>query len=81
MSQHRQPERYSFMNPDHSESSRKLPDDAICRAGRTGIDDLVYCLVADSMKCGYRLILGCDFFCSHPTRAEILKKTEAVRPS
>jgi len=57
--------------------TRKAPDNAICRARRDWIGDLVYCLVPVSIHCELRVNFGGTFFCCHPERKGIVTRTEA----
>jgi hypothetical protein len=66
---------------DGSESvpkpTRKLPDMAICQVRRSGMADLVICMVSDSSNCEYCERHAFDTFCFHPQWQEILDRTDA----
>jgi hypothetical protein len=69
----------SLINRINSERQpgQELPDAAICRAARTGMGDLVYCMVDEALPCDLRFNMGENFFCSHPSRMEIIRHTDA----
>ena len=46
---------------------------------RSGIGDLVYCLVHDWYNCAYAERIAFQTFCSHPQWRKILERTEAGR--
>lgn len=43
-----------------------LPNSAVCRAKRSGIGDVVYCLVPAPYSCAYAERCGLLTFCLHP---------------
>jgi hypothetical protein len=55
--------------------SRKLPDDAICRAQRHAVS-LFSCLVDSPQRCEYVLVIGKNLFCSHPNCEKIAARTK-----
>ena len=59
------------------ELTRKLPDAACCKVRRSGMADLVFCLVSDSNSCEYAERHAFNTFCFHPKWQEILARTEA----
>jgi len=73
-------------NKDESQPAPKpawsLPDLVHCQVRRSGMSDLLYCLVSDSSRCEYVKHHAYDIFglfCFHPERREILARTEASR--
>lgn len=60
-----------------SEPARTLPDIAFCRARRSGIGGLVYCLVPASDGCPFAERHAFNSFCFHPESEAIITRTEA----
>ena len=60
------------------ESRHPLPDPAICRAKIIIGPELVECLVAKPMRCRYAMHYGNDYFCNHPEKLKIVKRTDAA---
>ena len=56
---------------------RVLPDFAVCRARRSGVGDLVYCLVPNCQSCRYAERHAFNDFCFHPDWEKIVSRTEA----
>jgi hypothetical protein len=59
---------------------RALPDEAICRAKNSGFaayPDYADCLVESPCECGHALHFGTRYFCRHPNRMDIVKRSTA----
>jgi len=60
--------------------ARALPDFAVCRASRSGVGDLIYCLVPSCQGCQYVERHAFNNFCFHPDWKKIINRTEAEEP-
>lgn len=59
---------------------RVLPDEGICRAKNSGFaayPDYADCLVDAPCECGHALHFGTRYFCRHPNRMDIVKRSAA----
>jgi hypothetical protein len=64
---------------DNNKPARVLPDVAICRARRSGVIDMAYCLVDKPHGCKYAEPFKGKIFCFHPEREEIMARTDIGR--
>ena len=58
------------------DGSPNLTDAKTCRAQSSGFADYADCLVKDPARCAHALRFGYSFFCQHPERLEIVKRTK-----
>jgi hypothetical protein len=58
-------------------AARNLPDVSVCRAEPAGFADYVDCRVEHAFQCRYALRFGHGFFCQHPQRNEMARRTPA----
>jgi hypothetical protein len=56
-------------------TARVLPDPESCLARDAGLPNYADCLVDSPYQCPYALRFGWGFFCRHPERSEIAKRT------
>ena len=66
-------------NAPATKPARTLPDISQCMVERSGIGNLVYCLMHDWYNCAYAERIAFQTFCSHPQWRKILERTEAGR--
>lgn len=65
-------------NQPAAKPTRTLPDMAVCRARRSGIAGLAFCLVSNPNSCKFVISFAKDYFCCHQKFEEIVARTEAA---
>ena len=58
------------------DGSPNLTDAKTCRAQSSGFADYADCLVKDPTRCAHAFRFGYSYFCQHPERLEIVKRTQ-----
>ena len=57
-------------NKPGGKPARRLPDFAICQVKRSGIGNLIYCLVPEPNSCQHAEHVNLRTFCFHPDACE-----------